>query len=743
MPLHWVTVRTGNWHSHPAIPYFHHPLSIAMVNTCLRTAIIGLLLLNQRPLPAQWAHTQGPPGMTTTTFLAKGNQIFVGTEMKGVYRSDDHGATWSPANSGIENEWVMSLADDATYMYAGTLGSGVYRSSDQGLTWTPANNGIQTVAVKCLLRAAGFLWAGAIGGMWRSPDQGQTWEDASGGALGSSFVHTMVYRAPRLEVEADNYLFWSEDLGESWNVDQGSTAFYVIDHFLQQGDTVLASANNHVFRTTNGLMNWGPVVNVDPDETIKIAGLARQGDTLYAGYKYGVFRSTDWGMSWTLVPSTGLRTGTRETNHFTIDQGGVFLLAFEEIGVYRSLDQGLTWTGSLEGLGAHSGIDDAITISGDGLITGTHSDGVFRSQNDGDTWSRIGTPDPFDPLSNAVVFSTLEPQPGLLLAGTCGYGDGLYRSDDNGATWAHITDGLPVQSGTGFTCINALAKAGTNIIAATTAGVYYSTDLGLSWNATTLNGDGVYAGGLAANGAVACVGIASGAPTGIYRSTNSGATWQLVSNIPDVISIASDGVDHFYAGSFTENYRSTNNGSQWNPVGPGIPESTGGYCALALGADVFIGNSGGVWHSADHGASFATASDGLDPGMNRSVQGLAASDQFLFAGLHRNGIWRRPLSDFDITTSIANTATEVTTLRAWPNPAMADITVAFTLRNAERVTLTLHDASGRMVRTWSDERMSAGEQKRSFAVDDIDAGRYVLQLATTNSVAVSSITIVR
>src|SRR5690349_19735896 len=173
-----------------------------------------------------------------------------------------------------------------------------------------------------------------------------------------------------------------------------------------------------------------------------------------------------------MFPFTVLRPVMRKTNSFIIDENGVFLLGFEEIGVYRSMDQGATWVGSLEGLGAHSGIDNCITVMGDTVLSGTHSDGVWRSPDNGSTWDRIGTPDPQDPLSNAIVFATLRPQTGIILAGTCGYGDGLYRSEDNGATWTHITDGLPSEPGSGFACINALAKSGNNIIAATTVGVY-------------------------------------------------------------------------------------------------------------------------------------------------------------------------------------------------------------------------------------------------------------------------------
>ena len=243
---------------------------------------------------------------------------------------------------------------------------------------------------------------------------------------------------------------------------------------------------------------------------------------------------------------------------------------------------------------------------------------------------------------------------------------------------------------------------------------------------------------------MACVGISSGISTGIYRSQNSGVTWTLVSNIPDVITIASDGVDHFYAGTFDGNYRSTNNGSAWNTVGPGIPAGEGGFCALALGTHVFIGNSQGVFHSADHGASFTPASDGLDPIMNRSVQGLAASDEFIFAGIHRNGIWRRSLSDFDITTGIPDATPVVAgTLRAWPSPASAEVTVAYNMQRSGRVRFEVFDATGKSVLDPVWEIAIAGEQRRTIPVDALAPGLYVLRLSTPGGVISCPLSIAR
>ncbi|HKR04202.1 MAG TPA: T9SS type A sorting domain-containing protein [Bacteroidia bacterium] len=716
------------------------------------TAAVFVILINFSSVVAQWTKTQGPPGITITKFFENDSALFAGTYAQGVYKSYDYGNTWIAANTGIDNKQVLSLASDSLYIYAGTGDEGVYRSADQGATWTIANTGIQTQAVNCLLNAAGFMFAGTIGqGVYSSADHGNTWQDASGGALTFSFIHAMFYANSRLTVEADNYLFYSFDFGATWFVDNGSTAFYVIDNFLQKGDTVIASAKGNVFVTTDGGTNWSNVITVNTD--IDILGLDRMNDTIYAGYAIGayggyangVYRSTDWGQTWINISSSGLRIGNRYDNHFKIS-GNNFLISCEEIGIYHSGDKGATWTQvPLSNFEAASSIDNCILISGNTLYSGTHNDGVYSSTDNGNTWNKTGTTNPLDTLSNAIIFSMLNPAPNILLAGGCGYG--LYRSANNGSTWTHIINGLPMQAGTGYCCVNSLVQSGSKTVAATTEGLYYSNDNGLTWNASNLAGSQVYASGLAAHGNVVVAGIVSfTAGDGIYRSTNGGVSWTQVNSILDVISMAAGGTNHFYAGTFNGNYFSNDDGLSWFSVGPGIPATDAGFAILAFDNFVFIGNNNGVYFSNNYAASFTNVSTGMDPYPNNSVQGLAADNTFIYAGMFIDAVWRRPLFDFGITTEVKNNISadeNLLKIKITPNPAADYFTISYTLRNNSKVTIDLTDGTQRLIKHIMEESKSMGKYEITFSAKELPAGIYYLKIKTDDVYEIVKLSVIK
>jgi photosystem II stability/assembly factor-like uncharacterized protein len=88
-----------------------------------------------------------------------------------------------------------------------------------------------------------------------------------------------------------------------------------------------------------------------------------------------------------------------------------------------------------------------------------------------------------------------------------------FRSTDNGASWTAVSSGLPV----GQANVNALATtASGTVLAATGTGIYRSTNFGASW-IRVLDRHGL---SLARHGAT----LYAGTGSGVWRSTNDGAS---------------------------------------------------------------------------------------------------------------------------------------------------------------------------------------------------------------------------
>lgn len=681
---------------------------------------------------SQWTQTQGPPGITVTRFFDAGTWLYAGTQSKGAYRSSNHGDSWSAAKGNMENSSVFSFAQDASYLYAGT-DSGVFRSSDNGLTWEHANNGIESQFANCLLVADGYLFMGTVGfGVYRSSDHGDTWTNAGGL---NSYILAMCFAGGKLIIEADNYVFYSTDDGDNWFLDNGPTQFYTIDRFYTSGDTVMACTGGTffpsatVFVSFNAIDSWYGPFTVDPD--VSLSGIARNGNTWYVGSANGIYTSFDTGMTWQHVPQTGLRNGPRLQYDFILS-GSNFLLSYEEIGIYSS-ETGATWIQSKNGFPPASAIDNCMITVGNDVWSGTHSDGVYVSSNGGESWNHSSTANiTVDTFPNSIIKSMLYAGNNILLAGGCGDGNGLWRSGDYGLSWTHITDGINPNFGD-FLCVSSLAKSGNNLLAATYSGMFYSTDEGVTWQASSGVNSDDYVEGMAVHGDVVCINvIAFPGSSGVYRSTDNGESFTFTSGaVVDGVSMDADGMGNFYAGSLFDVYRSTDNGINWTTAEVGIPPGSGGFAVKAIGQNVFVGGMAGVFYSDDFAASFSPASEGLDAYPNNAVQGFTVSGDTIFAGTFRDAIWKRSLSDFGIATAV-NPVSPVD-VNDFHIIASSSQTISYEvhLASAADAQLQLTDALGRIREKISLGNLSGGTHSGTLHVNHLAAGIYFLKFSAT------------
>lgn len=158
------------------------------------------------------------------------------------------------------------------------------------------------------------------------------------------------------------------------------------------------------------------------------------------------------------------------------------------------------------------------------ILCGAAAGGIWESRNTGRSWSprtdRMATlatgAIAFDPVSTSIVY-----------AGTgegnfyARLGAGLLRSTNGGATWSLLADAPFV--GQGFYDISIDPNNTTNLLAATTGGLYKSTDSGRSW--TRRRSQKTWkisrAGGDSPE-------ILAASSDGLKVSTNNGQTWAAV-----------------------------------------------------------------------------------------------------------------------------------------------------------------------------------------------------------------------
>jgi len=93
--------------------------------------------------------------------------IYVGTDLHGIFRSDDGGATWHPRSEGLPLALaggrpapIRSLAVDPANLltaYAATDLHGLYKTTDGGASWVAINSGLGLLPLQWRAGSPGLL----------------------------------------------------------------------------------------------------------------------------------------------------------------------------------------------------------------------------------------------------------------------------------------------------------------------------------------------------------------------------------------------------------------------------------------------------------------------------------------------------------------------------------------------------------------------------------------------------------
>ena len=496
-----------------------------------------------------WEQSSGKGGgyFTSAQYdVSLDNSIWVSCDTNGVWKSTDNGKTFSGKNNALYIDNVIGMAQsksNPSVIVAATK-AGVWKTIDKGASWYKVQATYSfTSASQCNVVAIDstdankFYVASDDGHVYSTSNGGTSWAD-----MWNPFAGTMI-RSIWLD-RTNGYLFAGCATGlKKWDIVGTSETPYTLTgtdatkNYLIKGntigttETIYVTSGQTIAYTSNLGSAWaytnaigagaGKFVRqfgVSPDG-LKILTMSYDTSAANREYRLSIDSGTTWANMGTV--STDSSNPTRVWIPFTF--GNCACINYNPInstkavmcndhGFYISSDGGNTWTESVKSL-QNTMVNTILTAPDNSIIATATDYGIIRSVDNGVTWTSLLPSASYNTatywgnaygcvtLGNAAAWGA---GTGTIVVGWQAWGDRIscvMRSTDNGVTWSKISANLPAQTlntsgtlrgpGAPYSIIKdpnneanlwmAIDGTGTS----EQGGIYKSTDSGASWTKTT------------------------------------------------------------------------------------------------------------------------------------------------------------------------------------------------------------------------------------------------------------------
>jgi len=298
-------------------------------------------------------HAQQAASIQALTTIGN-DVIYAGSFGHGMFRSDDRGATWTQAGTGMTDPFILSLVTGQdNVVYAGTFRGGVFRTKDHGKSWQAVNDGLKRKEIKTLLAVRDVIYAGTADGAYRLNAAGDRWSVVTTG-LTDILVHALAQGADgtlyagtsgkgvlRFKSNSDGWVRMRQGLKDHEGMIENFIRVLTID---PEGGIYAGTFDGGVFRSGDDGKTWRPISRALPNDSIR--GIVFNSRGLFVATGHGIFKTIDKGRQW--VPlNQGLSSMSVQV---LIESHAGALYVGTNAGVFRSDDDGKSWTAINNGL---------------------------------------------------------------------------------------------------------------------------------------------------------------------------------------------------------------------------------------------------------------------------------------------------------------------------------------------------------------------------------------------------------
>jgi photosystem II stability/assembly factor-like uncharacterized protein len=476
--------------------------------------------------------------------------ILIGTEKLGILKTQDQGKTFTEINQGLNDKYIIDLVftplnNGKTQVFASTWQEGFFKSEDLGDNWTQEKEGIVKDEQADQLKQSHFydlevpanynenqtIFLGSFNGLFRSNDSGKLWQEKE-----SLATRTIVSLAISPNYQNDgqvavvNYVgfpYLTKDQGATWQAStkglepprftrklefdgQDPRRFFdvVFSPNYASDNTIFASTLwSKIVRSANQGKSWKIIQT--PEEVrginLVVSPNFAEDKTIYLGTQKGIiYQSTDGGKTLKFASKIDQVSGNDSPSivispNFKSDQT---LYAASSKGIYKSVDAAKNWQLITQNTPINnSNLQLVISPNYQNdktVLLGTNK-GLFITKDEGKIWSKINIGNNIQEEHSFIEGIGISPnyqQDMTFIVSVRGHG--LFKTKDGGQSFTNIGD-------------NSLAFARMGNVPSAGNPIQFSPNYG---NDQTIYGFGA-------------------AQTAIYKSTNEGNTWEVIS-IPTI-----------------------------------------------------------------------------------------------------------------------------------------------------------------------------------------------------------------